>query len=155
MEVRSNLKVFNEADIAGKAGAAAAGISTKKLVGCNERPSERIVVTLATFKPGTCSPCHWHLTEKLYFVVSGRGVIKDIQGKSYDIGPGSVVYAPPGIEGSHEFDAHEQLQLIAVSGTTEPEKTLQFSVDRATMESTIDLNMLANRLGGAKFKSLY
>jgi hypothetical protein len=30
--------------------------------------------------------------------------MRDIGGNSYPIGPGSAIYAPPGIAGSHEWE---------------------------------------------------
>jgi mannose-6-phosphate isomerase-like protein (cupin superfamily) len=81
--------------------------------------------------------------------------MRDIEGKSYDLGPGSAIYAPPGMEGSHEWEIKEPLQLIAFRATTDPEKNIQFSVDKTTKESKIEFDYLARR-GAAKFrKSIY
>ena len=80
--------------------------------------------------------------------------MRDIEGRTYDIGPGSVVYAPPGIAGSHEWDIKEPLQLLSVRATTDPEKNIQFEVDKASKESSIGFDYLMSR-GGAKFKSFY
>jgi hypothetical protein len=65
-----------------------------------------------------------------------------------------VVYAPAGISGSHEWDIQEPLQLVAVRATTDLERGLQFTVDKKTLASTIELDELLKR-GGAHFKSLY
>lgn len=153
MDVKSTLRVFHEADLKAEPGISQE--TTKRLVGNSERPSERIFVTLANFAPGTRSPFHWHLIEKFYFIISGRGVIKDIEGNSYAIGPGSVIYAPAGIEGSHEFDVEENMQLLAVGGTTDPQRNLQFTVDKSSKESCIELDLLVKRTGGTKFRSVY
>ena len=80
--------------------------------------------------------------------------MRDVQGKTYDVGPGTVVYAPAGIAGSHEWEAPEPLQLIAFRATTDPERKLQFTVDRSTMVSKIELDELIKRTG-IKFRSLY
>ena len=42
----------------------------------------------------------------------------DIEGKTYDIGPGSFVYAPPGIAGPHSWDVKEPLKLLGIRATT-------------------------------------
>jgi len=152
-ELKSTLKVFNAADITGGPGVVK-GQTIKRLVGNEERPSERIFTGLASFVPGTYEPLHWHFIEAFYYVISGRAVMKDIEGKTYDIGPGSVVYAPAGIAGSHSWDIKEQLQLITVRATTDPEKIIQFTVDESTKESTIEFDFLMRR-GADRFKSFY
>jgi len=116
MELKSTLKVFNESEIPGGTGVTT-GQTLKQLAGSAEHPSERIRAILASFKPGTHEKLHWHLIEAFYYVISGRAVMTDIEGKTYDIGPGSVVYAPPGIAGSHSWEIKEQLQLISFRAT--------------------------------------
>ncbi|MFC1798341.1 cupin domain-containing protein [Thermodesulfobacteriota bacterium] len=125
------------------------------MAGSAKHPSERIGVILATFKPGTLEHLHWHLTEAFHYIISGRGVVRDIEGNSYDIGPGTVVYAPPGLLGSHEWEVIEELQLISVKGTIDPEKIIQFTVDKSTKESKVDLDYLIERGAADLKKSLY
>ena len=108
MELKSTLKVFNEADLPAVPGVTQGQI-LKQLAGSAEHPSERLTVRLASFKPGTYEELHWHLIEAFYYVISGRAVMTDIEGKTYDIVPGSVVYAPPGIAGSHSWEIKEAL----------------------------------------------
>ena len=152
-DLKSTLQVFNEADLESEAGVTE-GQTLKRLLGHDERPTERIRALLATYKPGTVEQLHWHTIEAFYYVVSGRAIMRDIEGKIYDAGPGTVVYAPAGIAGSHEWEVPERLQLIAFRATTDPERKLQFTVDRSTMVSRIDLDELIKR-AGVKFKSLY
>ena len=154
MELKSTLRVFNEADLEPQP-AIVQGQTGKHLIGVPERPSEKLWVALASFKPGTVESLHWHLIEVFYYVISGRAVMRDIEGKSYDIGPGSVIYAPAGIAGSHEWDIKEQLRLIAIRATVDPEKLMQFEVDKSNKESSIEFDLLVNRFKGAEFKSLY
>lgn len=154
MELKSTLKVFNESDLPSSPGIAQ-GQTTKRLAGSAEHPSERIGVILASFKPGTIEHLHWHLTEAFHYIISGRGIVRDIEGNSYEVGPGSVVYAPPGILGSHEWEIKEDLQLISIKATTDPEKIIQFTVDKSTMESKVDLDYLIKRGAAALKKSLY
>lgn len=153
MKVKSTLLVFNQADVKAETGVVG-GQTIKTLIGNAARPSERILVGLASFKPGTHEKPHWHLIEAFYYVISGRAVMTDIEGKSYTLGPGSVIYAPAGIAGTHDWDIKEELQLLAVRGTTDREKIIQFDVDESTKESSIEFDTLV-KWGGAKFKSLY
>ena len=152
-ELKSTLKVYNEGELK-KGPGVVQGQTIKLLIGDKERPSERIFAGLATFKPGTYEHLHWHPTEVFYYVISGRAVMKDIEGKVYDLRPGSVVYAPAGIAGSHDWDIKEQLQLIFIRATTDPEKIIQFTVDESSKESSIEFDYLI-RQGGAQFKSFY
>jgi mannose-6-phosphate isomerase-like protein (cupin superfamily) len=153
MKVKSTLVVFNEADVKAEPGIVE-GQTVKRLVGNDVRPTERIFTALASFKPGTHEKPHWHLIEAFYYVISGRAVMTDIEGKSYNLGPGSVIYAPAGIAGTHDWDIKEELQLLAVRGTTDREKIIQFDVDESTKESSIEFEELI-KWGGVKFKSLY
>ena len=153
MELKSTLRVFNQTEVPEGPGIAK-GQTIRVLAGTTQHPTERLRVTLASFKPGTHEFLHWHLIEVFYYVISGRAVMKDIEGKSHDIGPGSVVYAPPGLSGSHSWEIKEQLQLIAIRATTDLEKNIQFDVDESTKKSSIEFDYLVKR-GGANFKSLY
>lgn len=155
MEIKSTLKVFNEADIKGAPGVVGRGQLLKMLAGSAEHPSERLTVALVSFEPGTHENLHWHLIEVFYYVISGRAVMMDIEGKSHDIGPGSVVYATPGIAASHSWEIKEKLQLIAIRATADPEKTIQFDVDPVTKESTMPVDRLAKRQAISLKKSLY
>jgi mannose-6-phosphate isomerase-like protein (cupin superfamily) len=145
MDIKSTLKVFNEADMPFAQGLAGAGHRRKQLAGSAEHPTERLSAALVTFEPGTHEHLHWHLVEVFYYVISGRAIMKDIEGKTYDVGPGSVVYASPGIASSHSWEITEKLQLIGIRATADPEKLIQFDVDPDTKESTLPLERLAAR----------
>ncbi len=133
----------------------AQGQEIKRLAGSADHPSERIAVVLASFKTGTHENLHWHLVEVFYYVISGRAVMTDIEGKTYDIGLGSVVYAPPGIVGAHSWDIKEPLQLIAVRATVDTETSIQFEVNLATKQSSVPFDILASRQATTFKKSLY
>ena len=154
MNMESTLKVFNEAEVPAASGVTQ-GQTLKHLVGSAEHPSERINIRLASFKPGTIENLHWHLIEVCYYVISGRAVMTDIEGNTHDIGPGTVVYASPGIAGSHSWEIKETLQLISIRATTDSEKHIQFDVDPSTKQSTISLNHLSARKAVNFKKSLY
>ena len=155
MQIKSTLKVFNEASLPAVPGAAGSGHILKRLAGTAEHPSERLTVSLATFDPGTHEKLHWHLIEAFYYVISGRAVMKDIEGKTHDIGPGTVVYASPGIAAAHSWDIKEKLQLISVRATADSQKIIQFDVDPVTKESTMPLGRLTARDATTFKKSMY
>ncbi|MBI3918513.1 MAG: hypothetical protein HY322_16090 [Betaproteobacteria bacterium] len=57
MEIKSTLKVFNEAEAPGAPGVVGRGQLVKQLAGSAEHPSERLTVNLVTFEAGL----HEHL----------------------------------------------------------------------------------------------
>ncbi|MNC91891.1 hypothetical protein D3C83_82270 [compost metagenome] len=67
---------------------------------------------------------------------------------------GSIIYAPPGIAGAHEWEVKEALELLDIRATTETNRKMQFTVDKKTMRSYIDLDELEKR-EGINFKSHY
>ena len=152
-ELKSTLRVFNGADLEWKMRHDKQG-TIKVLVGNNERPSERLRVHLNIFKAGAQEPLHWHLVEALSYVISGHAVIEDIEGQKHEVGPGSAIYYPPGIAGAHGWDFKEDVQLISIRATTDREKNIQFSVDKSSKRSSIELEDLLRRTGD-KFKSFY
>lgn len=154
MELKSTLEVFNQAGEPVSPGVVP-GLTIKKLAGCPEHPSERISVGLATFAPGTHEHLHWHLIETFHYIVAGRGIVRDIEGNSYDVGPGDVVYGPPGIRGAHEWEVRETLQLLTIKATNDAERAIQFNMDRSTMESKAELSYLVERGAADLKKSFY
>jgi len=153
MEVKSTLKVVDSGNLPSGKGVCE-GQTTKQLVGTAEQPSDRIRTTLATYTPGAIEPLHWHPIEAFYFVISGHAIVRDIEGNEFPVGPGSYIYAPPGIAGAHEWEVKESLQLIAMRATTESDRKFQFTVDKQSKRSYIELDELARR-GGLSFKSHY
>jgi mannose-6-phosphate isomerase-like protein (cupin superfamily) len=154
MDLKSALQVFNQSRVPTSPGVID-GLTIRKLAGSAENPSERISVGLATFGPGTHEHLHWHLIETFHYIVAGRGIVRDLEGISYDVGPGDVVYGPPGIRGAHEWEVRETLQLLTIKATNAPERAIQFSIDRATMESKADLDYLVERGAGDMKESFY
>ena len=151
--VKSELQVFNQSSVAETPGVIP-GLMIRKLAGCAEHPSERISVGLATFGPGTHEHLHWHLIETFHYVVAGKGIVRDIEGNEYHVGPGDVVYGPPGMRGSHEWEVKEMLQILTIKGTTAAERAIQFNIDRATMQSSAELSYLVER-GAADMKESF
>ena len=153
MEVKSTLKVVNAASLKSHPGVCK-GQTMKQLVGFAELPTDRIRVSLATYEAGSHEELHWHPIEAFYFVISGQATVRDIEGKEYEVGPGSFVYAQAGFAGAHEWEVKESLHIMAVRATTEPNRKFQFTIDKKTKRSYIDLEELARR-GGLNFKSHY
>lgn len=153
MEVKATLRVIKEAELKGHTGVIE-GQMMKRLVGCPEVPTDRIRVGLATYAPGSIEQLHWHPIEAFYYVISGHAIVRDFEGKEYEVGAGTAIYAPPGIAGSHEWEVKEALQILAVRATTESNRKMQFTVDKETKRSYIDLDELAKR-DSISFKSHY
>ena len=153
MEIKPTLKVIHAKNVEGKEGVIPEQ-SMQRLIGCPEVPSDRLRVGLATYKPGALEELHWHPIEAFYFVLSGHATVRDYAGNEYEVGPGSAIYAPPGIAGAHEWQVKEALSILAMRGTTESDKKLQFTVDKETKRSYIDLSDLVKR-DGVSFKSHY
>ena len=154
MEFESTLQVFSQAEITGGPGVVE-GQTLRPLIGIAERPSERIRVAVADFKPGTHEHLHWHAIEVFYYVTAGNAIVRDYHGKEYEVGPGSAIYAPPGIAGSHEWQVGPQgLQLLSIRATRDGHRRMQFTVDRATKRSFIELDELV-KMDGVSFGSHY
>jgi len=153
MELKTTLKVIDQAGIQSQRGVTQ-GQTMKRLVGCPEVPTDRVRVGFASYEAGTIEELHWHPIEAFYYVLSGHAIVRDIEGKEYHVGPGTAIYAPPGIAGAHEWQVKEGLQLLAVRATTESVRKLQFTVDKKTKRSYIELDELIRR-GGMSFKSHY
>lgn len=155
MNIKSTLKIFNQADVQAVPGVLPRGQMVKQLVGNADHPTERLTVSLVDFEPGIHEHLHWHLIEVFYYVISGRATMQDIEGKTHDIWPGSVIYASPGIAGSHSWFIKEKLQLMSIRATAEGEKLIQFDVDPETKESTMPAERLARRHALTFKKSMY
>ena len=154
MEIQSTLRVISKTQVKELPGVVD-GQVVQPLVGVPEFPSERVRVAVATFKPGVHEELHWHAIEVFYYVMAGSAIVRDYHGREYPVGPGSAIYAPPGIAGSHEWQVgKEGLQLLSIRATLEGHKRMQFTVDRETRRSYIDLDELA-KMDGVSFRSHY
>ena len=154
MEVKSTLRVINQADCPGRRGVTD-GQTYQRMVGCPEIvETDRVRLGRATYQPGTYEQLHWHPIEACYYVISGHATVRNIEGTEYDVGPGSMIYAPPGIAGAHEWEVKESLELLDIRATNETNRKIQYTVDKQTMRSYIDLEDLAYR-DALSFKSHY
>jgi len=90
----------------------AVGVAMRVLIGQDDG-APNFIMRHFTVEPGGQSPYHSHPWEHEVFVLSGLGEVR--QGEnSWSIGPGSVVYIPPG-EG-HQFvnKGDETLEFICL-----------------------------------------
>jgi hypothetical protein len=87
--------------------------------------------------------------------MSGSAIVRDFHGKEYAVGPGAAIYAPAGLAGSHEWQVGDQgLQLLSIRATLDGHRRMQFTVDRDSGRSYIELDELA-KMDGVSFKSHY
>jgi len=154
MEIESTLRVISESHVK-KLPGVVQGQTVQPLVGVPEFPSERMRVAVATFQPDVHEELHWHAIEVFYYVMAGSATVRDYHGKEYAVSAGSAIYAPPGIAGSHEWKVGKDgLQLLSIRATLEGHKRMQFTVDRETRRSYIELDELA-KMDGVSFRSHY
>ena len=153
MDIESTLLVLNHAEV--KAGPGVTqGQSLKAMIGSGKHKTDRIRVAMASYEPGTIEQLHWHPIEACYFVVSGHAIVRDINGKEYQCGAGTLIYCPPGIAGAHEWEVKETATLLSIRASTESDKKLQFTVDKESRRSFVDLDDLVKR-EAVSFKSQY
>ena len=154
MDVKPTLKVINQGDISGYRGV----IDEQKyqrLVGAPESvTTDRIAIGRAVYKPGAYEQLHWHPIEACYYVISGHATVRNLNGEEFEVGPGSVIYAPAGIAGAHEWEVKEALELLDIRATPDKNRKIQFTVDKANKRSHIDLEDLGYR-DAISFKSHY
>ena len=154
MEVKATLTVINQADCPGRRGVTD-GQTYQRMIGCPEIvETDRVRLGRATYKPGTYEQLHWHPIEACYYVISGHATVRNIEGKEFEVGPGSMIYAPPGIAGAHEWEVKESLELLDIRATNESNRKIQYTVDKQTMRSYIEREDLAYR-EAISFKSHY
>lgn len=153
MQVTSSLQVRHERDVEGRRGVVDGQIY-QPLIGVADRPTDRVRVGRATYRPDTLEPLHWHPIEALYYVISGSATVRDVEGNEFAVEAGSIVYAPAGLAGAHEWQVAESLELLDIRATNETHRKMQFTVDRTTLRSFIDVDELAKR-DGITFPSHY
>ena len=153
MQVKTTLEVRHQGEIPGRRGVVD-GQTYQALIGVGDRPTDRVRIGRASYAPGTLEPLHWHPIEALYYVISGDAMVRDVEGNEYPVGPGSFIYAPAGIAGAHEWEVGEALELLDIRATNETDRKMQFTVDKESFRSFIDLDELERR-EGIRFPSHY
>lgn len=154
MKLKSTLKVFNQSEVPQSAGVIP-GLTIKRLAGSTLHPSERINVGLATFAPGTHEHLHWHMIETFHYVLSGEAIVRDIEGNTYTVSAGDVVYGPPGLRGAHEWEVKEALQILTIKATNAAERAIQFNLEGEAMQSRAELQYLIERGVADMKESIY
>ena len=154
MKVKSTLRVINQKRYKGRRGVTD-GQTYQRLAGWPECfTTDRVRIGRATYKPGTYEQLHWHPIEACYYVIAGHATVRNVAGEEFEVGPGSMIYAPPGIAGAHEWEVKEHLELLDIRATNETNRKIQYTVDKKTMRSYIDVEDLAYR-EAISFKSHY
>ena len=145
MDAKSTLKVFQQQDQPGGRGVTD-GQTYQRLVGWPEmQATDRVRIGRATFVAGAYEQLHWHPIEACYYVISGSATVRNLEGEEFEVSAGSIVYAPAGIAGAHEWEVHDSLELLDIRATNETNRKMQFTVDKETKRSFIDLEDLAYR----------
>jgi len=154
VKLKPTLRVVHESRVK-KLPGVVKGQTVQPIVGVPRLPSERVRVAVAKFRPGTHEELHWHAIEVFYYVMAGSAIVRDYHGKKYQVKPGSAIYAPAGVAGSHEWQVGKSgLELLSIRATLEGHKRMQFTVDRKTRRSYIELDELA-KMDGISFRSHY
>jgi quercetin dioxygenase-like cupin family protein len=140
------LQVRHQSETPGRTGVVP-GQTYQTLVGDADRPTDRVRLGRATYRPDTLEPLHWHPIEALYYVIAGSATVRDVAGGEHEVSAGSIIYAPAGIAGAHEWQVHDHLELLDIRATNAVDRKFQFTVDKATFRSYIDLPELERRAG--------
>ena len=143
-QLKSTLKFQQVEEVKAVPGQAGKGHTVKRMVGGPVTPTEQIEYIWNEYEPGVREPLHWHICEMAYYIVSGRAVLKDIKGKTYDLDPETLVYAPAGINGAHSFEAKTKLKMVELNAYADIEGpgVPWIIVDEKTKESTIELGSI-------------
>ena len=123
-KIKPTLRIVNKKQVKDTPGAIK-GQTVRPLCGSKQFPSERIRVGHAKFGPNLHEHLHWH-----------------------------PIYAPAGLAGSHEWQVKDGLELLSIRATTDGHRRMQFTVDRATGVSSIDMHELT-RMDAFDFESHY
>jgi quercetin dioxygenase-like cupin family protein len=154
MSIKSTLLVIKESSYPGRRGVTD-GQTYQRLIGWPEvNETDRIRLGRATYAPGTYEQLHWHPIEACYYVISGNATVRNIEGNEYEVSAGSMIYAPAGIAGAHEWEVKETLEILDIRACNETNRKIQYTVDKQTMRSYIDLEDLHYR-EAISFKSHY
>ena len=74
-------------------------------------PGLKLVFRKRAFKPGAAIGYHLQKEDEIYYVLSGRGVMT-IDGKSFDVGPGSAILTRPGSSHGLKQTGSEDLVIV-------------------------------------------
>ena len=75
------------------------------------------------FLPGSSHRLHVHATQvEILYVLSGRGVHEDQEGRRVDFGPGDVVFIPAGCRHANHNPHGEPLRVLVVKVPPSPDE---------------------------------
>jgi quercetin dioxygenase-like cupin family protein len=77
-----------------------------------------------TIKAGATGSSHKHDEEHCFYVLSGTGTM-NIDGKSYEMRPGSAIFVPPNAMHQPVVDEGEDLNVIVIYSPPGPEQKLR------------------------------
>lgn len=143
-QLKATLKFQQVQDIKVQPGQAGKGHTVKRLIGNRVTPTEQVEYLWNKYEPGVREPLHWHVTEMAYYIVSGNAVLRDIKGKTHQLDPETLVYAPAGIAGAHSFEAKTKLEMLELNvyADIDGPNLPWILVDEKTKMSTIELDNL-------------
>jgi quercetin dioxygenase-like cupin family protein len=76
--------------------------------------SQRLTVSLSHFLPQGGAEMYASPTERVYFGLSGMLKVRGKKGEEYVVGPGDVLYIPPGEERSIEAVGTEPASMLVI-----------------------------------------
>jgi quercetin dioxygenase-like cupin family protein len=79
-----------------------------------EEGSQRLSVSVSHFLPQGGAEMYSSPTERVYFGISGLIRVRGKKGEEYVVGPGDVLYIPPGEERSIEAVGAEPATMLVV-----------------------------------------
>jgi quercetin dioxygenase-like cupin family protein len=74
-------------------------------------PGLKLVFRKRAFKPGAAIGYHLQKEDEIYYVLSGRGLMT-IDGKSFEVGPGSAILTRPGSSHGLKQVGNEELVIL-------------------------------------------
>jgi len=95
-----------------------AGQISYLLLASGQFGSTRMAITMVHGDPGSEQPVHSHPeAEQVYVVVAGTGLMR-VNHEALDVGPGTLVFIPPGAK--HSILNTGSVPLVYVSATSPP-----------------------------------
>jgi hypothetical protein len=143
-QLKTTLNFQQVQDLKAVPGQAGKGHTVRRLVGGKVTPTEQVEYLWHEYEQGVREPLHWHIHEMAYYIVSGKAVLRDIRGKTHDLAPVTLVYAPAGISGAHSFEAKTKLEMLELDVYAEIDGPSMpwILVDEKTKMSTIEFESI-------------
>jgi quercetin dioxygenase-like cupin family protein len=88
--------------------AGARGVMIRTVIGDSDK-APNFHMRVISFEPGGATPRHRHPWEHEVFILKGEGAV-EVEGKTAALGPGDVVFVPPGSE--HCFTSSQGMEMV-------------------------------------------